>query len=52
MFMQFLKKEVSEKVDILQADKLESLPEIYTTILMGHGVKHSQIPKIASLQCL
>ena len=39
--LQFLKKEVSDKVDFLHADKHESLLQIDTMILMGM-VKHSQ----------
>ena len=39
--MQYLKKEVSDEVDFLHADKHESLLQIDTMILMGI-VKHSQ----------
>ena len=39
--MQYLKKEVSDEVDFLHADKHESLLQIDTMILMGM-VKHSQ----------
>ena len=42
-------KELSE-VYFLHADKHESLLQIDSRILMGM-VKHSQSPKIASLQC-
>ena len=45
--MQYLKKEVSDEVDFLHADKHESFLQIDTIILMG-----SQIPKIARLQCI
>ena len=39
--MQYLKKEVSDEVDFLHADKHESLLQIDTMILIGI-VKHSQ----------
>ena len=39
--LQYLKKEVSDEVDFLHADKHESLIQIDTTILMGMA-KHSQ----------
>ena len=39
--LQYLKKEVSDEVDFLHADKHESLPQIDTMILMGK-VKYSQ----------
>ena len=39
--MQYLKKEVSDEVDFLHADKYESLLQIDTMILIGI-VKHSQ----------
>ena len=39
--MQYLKKEVSDEVDFLHADKHESLLQIDNMILMGI-VKHSQ----------
>ena len=39
--LQYLKKEVSDEVDFLHADKHESLLQIDTMILMGM-VKHSQ----------
>ena len=39
--MQYLKKEVSNEVDFLHADKHESLLQIDTMILIGI-VKHSQ----------
>ena len=39
--LQYLKKEVNDEVDFLQADKHEGLLQIDTTILMGM-VKHSQ----------
>ena len=47
--LQCRKKELSE-VYILHADKRERLLQIDSMILMGM-VKHSQSPKIASLQC-
>ena len=39
--MRYLKKEVSDEVDILHADKHESLIQIGTMVLMGMA-KHSQ----------
>ena len=39
--LQYLKKEVSDEVDFLHADKHESLLEIDTMILMGM-IKHSK----------
>ena len=39
--LQYLKKEVSDEVDFLHADKYESLLQIDTMILIGI-VKHSQ----------
>ena len=39
--LQYLKKEVSDEVDLLHVDKYESLLQIDTMILMG-TVKHSQ----------
>ena len=39
--VQYLKKEVSDEVDFLHADKYESLLQIDTMILIGI-VKHSQ----------
>ena len=42
--LQYLKKEVSDKVDFLYADKHVSLLQIDTFILMGM-VKHSQSPQ-------
>ena len=39
--LEYLKKEVSDEVDFLHADKHESLLQIDTMILMGI-VKHSQ----------
>ena len=48
IFLQYLKKEVSDEVDFLHADKHESLLRINTMILTGM-VNHSKVPKIASL---
>ena len=39
--LKYLKKEVSDEVDFLHADKHESLLEIDTMILMGM-IKHSK----------
>ena len=39
--LQYVKKELSDEVDILDADKQESLLQIDTMILMGM-VKHSK----------
>ena len=41
IYLQYLKKEVSDEVDILDGDKQESLLQIDTMILMGM-VKHSK----------
>ena len=41
IYLQYLKKEVSDEVDILDGDKQESLQQIDTMILMGM-VKHSK----------
>ena len=49
--MQYLKKELSDEVDFLHADKHESLLQIDIMILMG-VVKHSQSFQIESLQYL
>ena len=49
--LQYLKKELSDEVDFLHADKHESLLQIDSMILMGM-VKDSQSSKIANLQCL
>ena len=46
--LQYHKKELSNEVDLLHADKHESLLQIDSIILMGM-VKYSQI---GSLQCL
>ena len=51
IFLQYLKKEVSDEVDFLHTDKRESLLQIDTMIVMGM-VNHSQVLKIASLQYL
>ena len=48
--LQYLKKDVSDEVHFLHADKLEGLLLIDTMILMEIGI--SKIPKIASFQCL
>ena len=47
--LQYLKKEVRNKVDFLHEDIHESLLQVDTMILMGM-VKHSKVPKMASLQ--
>ena len=44
--LQYFKKEVSDEVDFLHADKYESLLQINTMILMGM-IKHSQNSKFA-----
>ena len=49
--LQDLKKEVSDAVDFLHADKHESLLQIDTMISM-EMVKYSQSSQIESLQCL
>ena len=49
--LQYLKKETSDEVDFLDINKYESLLQKNTMILIGI-FKHSQLPKIASLQCL
>ena len=49
--LQYLKKELSDEVDFLHADKHESLLQIDIMILMG-VVKHSQSFQIESLQYL
>ena len=50
--LQYVKKEVSDEVDCLDADKHERLLQVDTMILMGI-VKHSQISQNStSLQCL
>ena len=49
--LQYLKKELSDEVDFLHADKHESLLQIDTMILTGWS-SISKVPKIASLQCL
>ena len=49
--LQYLKKEVSDEVDFLHADKHESLLQIDTMILMG-WLSILKVPIIASSQCL
>ena len=49
--LQYLKKKVSNEVDFVRADKDENLLQIDRMTLMGM-VKHSRVPKIASLHCL
>ena len=49
--LQYLKKEVSDEVDFLHADKHESLLQIDTMILMG-WLSILKVSIIASLQCL
>ena len=44
--MQYRKKEVSDKVDFLHADRCESLLQIDTMILVGMA-KHSQSSQIS-----
>ena len=51
IFLQYLKEEVSDEVDILCADKHESLIQICTMILMRKGKRCLSFPK-TSLQCL
>ena len=43
--LQYFKKEVSQEVDSLHADKHESFPQLNAMILMGM-VKHSQSSQI------
>ena len=43
--LQHLKKEVSNEVDFLRADKHESLLQIDRMILMGYGQAFSKFPK-------
>ena len=50
--LQYLKKEVRDKVDFLHADKDESFLEIDTMIFDGEGQAFPKVPKIASLQFL
>ena len=49
--MQYLKKEMSDEVDILHADKHESFLQIDTMILIGWS-SISKVLKIASFQFL
>ena len=49
-FLQYLKKDVSDEVDFLHADKHKGLLQIDTMILMEIGIP--RIPKIASFQHL
>ena len=37
IYLQYLKKEVSDEVDFLHADKYERFPQIYTMIFDGNG---------------
>ena len=43
--LQYLKKEASNEVDFLRADKHESLLQIDRMILMGYGQAFSKFPK-------
>ena len=43
--LQYLKKEVSDKVDTLYADKHESLLQIATMIFDGNGKAFPKFPK-------
>ena len=49
--LQYLKKELSDEVDFLYADKHEGLQQIDPLILMGM-VSIAKVPEISSLQCL
>ena len=49
--LQYLKKELSDEVDFLLADKHERLLQIDPLILMGM-VSIPKVPEISSLQCL
>ena len=49
-FLQYHKKDVSDEVDFLHADKHKGLLQIDTMILMEIGIP--RIPKIASFQYL
>ena len=48
----YLKKEVSDEVDILHADKHKSFLQIDTMIFDGRRSSIPKVPKITSLQCL
>ena len=48
--LQYLKKDVSDEVDFLHADKCKGLLQIDTMILMEISIP--KFPKIASFQCL
>ena len=50
IFLQYLKKDVSDEVDFLHADKHKGLLQIDTMILMEISIP--KFPKIASFQCL
>ena len=45
IFLQYLKKEVSHKVDFLHADKHESFLQFDTMIFDGHGQAFPKFPK-------
>ena len=49
--LQYPKKQLSDRVDVLHADKHKSVLQIDTLILIGM-VKHSQSSQMTSLQCL
>ena len=44
--MQYLKKEMSDEVDFLRADKHESFLQINTMIFGGDGQAFSKFPKL------
>ena len=50
--LQYVKKEVSDVVDFLQADKHERLLQIDTKIFWWGWSSIPKVPKTASLQCL
>ena len=45
IFLQYLKKELSDDVDFLHADKHESLLQIDSMFLMGNGQAFPKFPK-------
>ena len=49
IFLQHLKKELSDEVDFLHADKHLSFPQIDTMALMGDGQAFPKFQKKASL---
>ena len=52
VLLHYLKKEVSDEVDILHADKHKSFLQIDTMIFDGRRSNIPKVPKITSLQCL